>query len=119
MTDERYAAEELSEARRALADAERPVEVGGSSEGIVNRLYYASFHAAQAALYVQGVDPGSHGAVRNRFGEESFSMATRYAKRVGYLLRSPTSGDGRTTATIRSMLMLPFSLHEPRTSSSE
>jgi uncharacterized protein (UPF0332 family) len=69
MTDERYAAEELSEARRALADAERPVEVS-SSEGIVNRLYYASFHAAQAALYVQGVDPGSHGAVRNRFGEE-------------------------------------------------
>ena len=70
MTGERYAAEELSEARRALADAERPVEVGSSSEGIVNRLYYASFHAAQAALYVQGVDPGSHGAVRNRFGEE-------------------------------------------------
>ena len=70
MTDERYADEELSKARRALNDAERLVQTSGSEEGIVNRLYYASFHAAQAALYVRGVDPGSHGAVRNRFGEE-------------------------------------------------
>lgn len=36
----------------------------------INRLYYAASHAAQAALYDRNVDPGSHGAVRNRFGEE-------------------------------------------------
>lgn len=36
----------------------------------MNRLYYAAFHGAQAALYDRGVDAGSHGGVRNRFGEE-------------------------------------------------
>lgn len=35
----------------------------------MNRLYYACFHAAQAALYDRGVEPSSHGAVRNLFGE--------------------------------------------------
>ena len=119
MTDERYAAEELSEARRALADAERPVEVGGSSGGIVNRLYYVAstpprLHCTFRASIPAHTEPSGTASVRR-----SFSMATRHAKRVGYLLRSPTSGDGRTTATIGSILMLPFSLHEPRTSSSE
>lgn len=36
---------------------------------MVNRFYYAAFHAAQAALYDRGIEPSSHGAVRNRFGE--------------------------------------------------
>lgn len=35
----------------------------------MNRLYYAAFHAAQAALFDRGVNPESHGAVRNLFGE--------------------------------------------------
>lgn len=37
-------------------------------EGIVNRLYYAAFHAAQAVLYDRDVAPSSHGAIRNRLG---------------------------------------------------
>lgn len=37
---------------------------------IVNRLYYACFHAAQAALYVRGFDPQSHGRVQTLFGQE-------------------------------------------------
>lgn len=43
--------------------------VAGVTKGRVNRLYYAAFHAAQAAVYAWGIEPGSHGAVRNRFGE--------------------------------------------------
>lgn len=68
MGEERYVDEELRKAREALRDAERLDESGGSDEGIVNRLYYASFHAAQAVLYDRGVAPSSHGAVRNLFG---------------------------------------------------
>lgn len=70
MVDSAYVEEELRKAREALADAERLATGGGSDEGIVNRLYYAAFHAAQAALYDRDVNPSSHGAVRNRFGEE-------------------------------------------------
>ncbi|WP_415382995.1 HEPN domain-containing protein [Halosimplex sp. TS25] len=69
MADREYVEEELSKARVALGDAESLVTSGGSDAGIVNRLYYACFHAAQAALYDCGVEPSSHGAVRNLFGE--------------------------------------------------
>ncbi|WP_123538614.1 HEPN domain-containing protein [Halosimplex salinum] len=69
MADREYVEEEFSKAREALADAESLAASGGSDAGVVNRLYYACFHAAQAALYDRSVDPSSHGAVRNRFGE--------------------------------------------------
>lgn len=70
MVDERYVREELHKAREALADAEALLDAGGSTEGVINRLYYAAFHAAQAALYDRDIEPASYGAVRNRFGEE-------------------------------------------------
>jgi uncharacterized protein (UPF0332 family) len=70
MVDERYVREELAKAHEALADAETLLDGGGSTEGIVNRLYYAAFHAAQAILYARDIEPASHGGVRNRFGEE-------------------------------------------------
>lgn len=70
MGDERYVDEELSKAREALPDADRLASSGGTSNGIVNRLYYAAFHAAQAALYDRGIKPSTHGGVLNRFGEE-------------------------------------------------
>lgn len=69
MVERRFVDEELEKADRALADAERLAE-GGSDEGSVNRLYYACFHAAQAVLYAKDVEPSTHGAVRNLFGEE-------------------------------------------------
>lgn len=68
MVDREYVAEELSMARMALSDAEQLVAGSGSDEGVVNRLYYAVFHAAQAALYDRNVNPSSHSALRNRFG---------------------------------------------------
>lgn len=70
MGEKSYVEEELNKARQALEDAGRLSSGGGSDAGIVNRLYYGAFHAAQAALYDRGVDAGSHGGVRNRFGEE-------------------------------------------------
>lgn len=67
MGEDAYVAEELRKAEQALDDAIQLKSGGGSAEGIVNRLYYAAFHGAQAALYDQGVDAGSHGGVRFRF----------------------------------------------------
>jgi uncharacterized protein (UPF0332 family) len=69
MVERTYVEEEFSKACEALLDAQSLAESGGSDAGIVNRLYYACFHAAQAALYDRGVDPSSHSALRNRFGE--------------------------------------------------
>ncbi|ELZ12019.1 HEPN domain-containing protein [Halovivax asiaticus JCM 14624] len=61
---------ELELARDALADA-RILHAGdGTRAGVVNRLYYAAFHAAQAALYANGTVPTSHGHVRQAFGQE-------------------------------------------------
>lgn len=41
-----YVDEELAEARGALSDAQVLREGDGRDEAIVNRLYYACFHAA-------------------------------------------------------------------------
>ncbi|MFC6903811.1 hypothetical protein [Halalkalicoccus tibetensis] len=65
-----HAAEEMEKSRTALEDANTLREGGGSDEAIVNRLYYACFHAAQAVLYANGYDPSTlrcrHEAVRSR-----------------------------------------------------
>lgn len=37
---------------------------------MINRLYYAAFHAVQAALYDRGFEPASHGGVLSLFGSE-------------------------------------------------
>jgi uncharacterized protein (UPF0332 family) len=39
-------------------------------ESVVNRLYYASFHAAQAVLHTRGFDPTTHGGMVSIFGQE-------------------------------------------------
>ena len=46
--------QEFERAEQMLADATKAHEVGISKATIVNRLYYACFHAAQAALYARG-----------------------------------------------------------------
>ena len=61
---------EFERAEQMLADAKKAHEVGISKATIVNRLYYACFHAAQAALYARGFDPQSHGRVQTRLGQE-------------------------------------------------
>lgn len=47
------AQQELERAREALADARVLLEGQGSDVGVLNRLYYAAFHGAQAALYAR------------------------------------------------------------------
>lgn len=66
---ERESQEELGQARDALADAFILRDGGGTPGAVVNRLYYAAFHAAQAVLYLRGINPGSHGHVRQAFGQ--------------------------------------------------
>lgn len=85
MVERRFVREELEKARQALADAEQLSSGSGSDEGVVNRLYYAGFHAAQAALYSRDVNPSSHGAVRNRFGEV-FVVPGEFSRDKGRLL---------------------------------
>lgn len=60
---------EIRQARDALHDARVLDGSGGTTTGVVNRLYYAAFHAAQAALYADGRNPSSHGHVRQQFGQ--------------------------------------------------
>lgn len=61
---------EVEAARNALSDARIILEGGGTDDAVVNRLYYAAFHAAQAALYAIGEAPSSHAGLLSLFGEE-------------------------------------------------
>ncbi|WP_458210454.1 HEPN domain-containing protein [Haladaptatus sp. NG-SE-30] len=70
MPEADYVDEELDQAQTALADAEILNEGNGSDSAVVNRLYYACFHAAQAVLYAKGFDPTSHRGVSTLFGKE-------------------------------------------------
>lgn len=63
------ATEELDRAREAIQDARVLRDGNGTDAGVVNRLYYATFHAAQGALYALGRNPTSHGHVRQQFGQ--------------------------------------------------
>jgi hypothetical protein len=55
--------DQLRQARQALSDAEGARNAELSDTVVINRLYYACFHAAQAALYDRGFDPSTHGGV--------------------------------------------------------
>ena len=61
---------ELHQARQALSDAKKARDADLSDAAIINRLYYASFHAVQAVLYDRGYEPTSHGGVLSLFGSE-------------------------------------------------
>lgn len=63
-----YVEEELREANDALSDA-AVLKNGGTDKAIVNRLYYACFHAAQSVLYSQGFEPKTHQGVVSLFGQ--------------------------------------------------
>lgn len=58
------------QAKQALADAAGARDAALSDAVVVNRCYYACFHAAQAVLYDQGFEPESHGGVLSLFGSE-------------------------------------------------
>jgi uncharacterized protein (UPF0332 family) len=56
----------MRKARRAL-DAARLLLEGGAPEGAANRLYYAAFHAARAALMLEDETPNTHKGIKARF----------------------------------------------------
>ncbi len=60
---------EIELAYGALADADA-IRGRGTDRGVVSRLYYACFHAAQAVLYNRGFAHPLHGAVSRLFGRE-------------------------------------------------
>lgn len=62
--------EQLHQASQALSDAKGAHDAELSDTVVVNRLYYACFHAAQAVLYDRGYEPESHGGVLSLFGSE-------------------------------------------------
>lgn len=61
--------EALADARDALSDV-AVLRHGGTDKAIVNRLYYACFHAARAVLYSNGFEPKTHEGVATVFGKE-------------------------------------------------
>jgi uncharacterized protein (UPF0332 family) len=62
------APEFLKKADSALASAKRDFDAG-DYDGAANRLYYAMFHAARAALESIGIPPhGRHATIIARFG---------------------------------------------------
>jgi uncharacterized protein (UPF0332 family) len=69
-TDDAKIEDQLRQARQAISDAIGARDAELSDVVVVNRLYYACFHAAKAALYDRGYDPGSHGGVLSLFGSE-------------------------------------------------
>jgi len=62
--------DQLRQAEQAMSDARGARDAELSDSVVVNRLYYACFHAAQATLYDQGFEPESHGGVLSLFGSE-------------------------------------------------
>lgn len=66
-----FAKEELEDARVALSDAENLLKQDVfSNEVIINRQYYACYHAAKAVLHTRGFDPKTHAGIVSKFGEK-------------------------------------------------
>jgi len=70
MSDVDPVSEQVRQARQALDDAHGARDADLSDAVVINRLYYACFHAAQAVLYHRGFEPESHGGVLSLFGSE-------------------------------------------------
>lgn len=68
--DEGDAADAIQEARTLLSDARTARTVGLSENTIVNRLYYACFHAARAVMFDRDIAPKSHDGMKGQLGEE-------------------------------------------------
>lgn len=67
--DNEYIAEEIRQATTALEDAEYLLGKR-SDEAVVNRLYYACFHASSAVLASKGIEVKSHRGLVSVFGEK-------------------------------------------------
>jgi hypothetical protein len=101
MSEQPFVGEELTKAREARTDATLLLERGGTDEGVVNRLYYAAFHAAQAALYKAGSNRIHMVQFETSSARNLFSMDQRRENRVDSSLPSRTYVSGQITGTTR------------------
>jgi uncharacterized protein (UPF0332 family) len=109
MADE-AAEDQLRQARQALADAEGARDAELSDAVVINRCYYACFHAAQAVLYDRGHDPSSHGGVLSLFGSEVVTEGDasrdhgRFLNRLSELRKQADYGYGDLDEDIDNLL---------------
>ena len=102
--------DQLRQAHQALSDADGARDAGLSDAVIINRLYYACFHAAQAALYDRGYDPSTHGGVLSLFGSEIVSVGDasredgRFLNDLGELRQQADYGYGTLDEDVDALL---------------
>ncbi|GAA0196830.1 hypothetical protein ACFFQF_32655 [Haladaptatus pallidirubidus] len=99
MPEEDYVGEELEQARTALTDAKILQEGRGSDTAVVNRLYYACFHAAQAVLYAKGLIQLRIVAFQLFSAKKSSSKGMRPETTVDFYLNCGTIVSRPITAT--------------------
>lgn len=102
--------DQLRQARQAFADAEGARDADLSDAVVINRLYYACFHAAQGVLYDRGYNPSSHGGVLSLFGSEVVTAGDvtrkrgRFLNRLSELRRQADYGYGTLDENVDTLL---------------
>ncbi|EMA56649.1 HEPN domain-containing protein [Halococcus thailandensis] len=102
--------DQLRQAHQALSDAKGARDAELSDTVVVNRLYYACFHAAQAVLYNQEHDPTTHGGVLSLFGSEVVKEGNaaradgRFLNDLGELRQKADYGYGTIDEDIDALL---------------
>lgn len=101
---------QLRQAHQALSDAEGARDAERSDTVVINRLYYACFHAAQAVLYDRGHDPTTHGGVLRLFGSEIVVVGDatrehgRFLNDIAELRKRADDGYGTIDENVDSLL---------------
>lgn len=102
--------DQLRQAHQALSDAKGARDAELSDTVVVNRLYYACFHAAQAVLYDREHDPTTHGGVLSLFGSEIVKEGNaaradgRFLNDLGELRQKADYGYGTIDEDIDALL---------------
>lgn len=102
--------DQLRQAHQALSDAKGARDAELSNTVVVNRLYYACFHAAQAVLYDREHDPTTHGGVLSLFGSEIVKEGNaaradgRFLNDLGELRQKADYGYGTIDEDIDALL---------------
>jgi len=92
---------EWQRARQALGAAEVLRDAGYPADAL-SRAYYATLHAAKAALYVHDVATASHAAVRRMFGLhliQTGAIEDEWASHLGEILDDRLAADYDVEAT--------------------
>lgn len=102
--------DQLQQAHQALEDATGAHDAELSDVVVINRLYYACFHAAQAVLYTRGLNPSSHGGVLSLFGSEVIATGDvprergRFLNRLSELRKQADYGYGTLDENVDALL---------------